>query len=312
MMTEMAECEYCDVCTYRRQRQRQKAAAAAKMELSWTSSGSDATDAITRAYDQRLTRSAPASTLGYLDPATSGDIYYSGESSSISSTPNVTLSTPTSSSSSAPLPHSGSPDVQYAQQLHRSSPLAALNSIYVIDHHVTGSRSPAWRGGGVVNDGFVGEGILTDSWRRVSWRARLRAGIARSTISSDSSSSTTNQPGDASAPGQRPSYLSDVIDSVTFFSNAGGSASTHACCQFPPQSSVGVERCQSDGGEWTLRRDRDKPVGHRQASLVSRYQRDRDHPGRQEHVDRPTYYTYTKHVQPSSESTPNQRAVERV
>jgi len=281
------------------------------MKLGWTSSDSDVTDTATRVYDRRLTGSASASALGYFESAASDDIWYSGESSSMSSTHNITSSTATTSSSSAPLPHSAdlSPVVEQRQQLHRSSPLAALNNIYVIDHHVTGNRSPAWSGGGVVNDGFVGDGILTDSWRRVSWRARLRAGIARSTVSSDQASPTSNQAGNVSSRARhRPSYLSDVIDSVTFFSNAGGSASTHARYE-SPLSSVSVQRCQSDGGEWTLRRDRDRPLVHRPISLYNSRQRSRDHARRQAHVN--TYYTYAEHARPSGDSTPNQRSVER-
>jgi len=258
-----------------------------------TSSSSDVTDA-TRVCDRRLTGSASASALGYFESATPDDVWNSGQSSSSSSAHNATSSTATTSSSSAvPPPQADlSPDIE-RQRLHRSSPLTALNSIYVIDHHVTGNTLPRCSGGGVVNDGFVGEGILTDSWRRVSWRARLRAGIARSTVCTDSGTSTSNQSADVSSRSHRPSYLSDVIDSVTFFSNAGGSASTHARCEFPV--SVSVARCQSDGGEWTLRRDHERPTGRRPTSLVSnRNKRSSDHPRRQAHVD--TYYTYAKHI----------------
>jgi len=258
-----------------------------------TSSSSDVTDA-TRVCDRRLTGSASASALGYFESATPDDVWNSGQSSSSSSAHNATSSTATTSSSSAvPPPQADlSPDIE-RQRLHRSSPLTALNSIYVIDHHVTGNTLPRCSGGGVVNDGFVGEGILTDSWRRVSWRARLRAGIARSTVCTDSGTSTSNQSADVSSRSHRPSYLSDVIDSVTFFSNAGGSAGTHARCEFPV--SVSVARCQSDGGEWTLRRDHERPTGRRPTSLVSnRNKRSSDHPRRQAHVD--TYYTYAKHI----------------
>lgn len=257
----------------RRHQQQQKATAAA-MTSSVTSSGSNVTDA-TRVYDRRLTGSAA---LGHFEPATSDDIWSSSASSSAQ---NVTSSTPTTSSSSAQPPHSDlSPDDEHRQRLHRSSPLTALNSIYVIDDHVTGNTPPR---SGVVNGGFVGDGILTDSWRRVSWRARLRAGIARSTISSDPGPTSTDRLTGARSHGRRPSYLSDVIDSVAFFSNAGGNASTHARCEFP----LSMARCQSDGGEWTLRRDHARPTG-RPSSLVSNRN---DHP-RHKFVD--AYYTYDK------------------
>jgi len=274
-----------------RRQQQQKAAAAEEMKLSWTSSASDA---------RHARRSTSASALGYLDPVTSDDIWYNAESSSsMSSTHNVTSSSATRSSSSAQLPHSEhlSPDFEQRHHLHRSSPLAALNSIYVIDHHVSASRSP---GGGRVNDGFVGDGMLTDSWRRVSWRARLRAGIARSTISSlssDSAPSTSNRDGDVSSY-----YLSDVIDSVKFFSNAGATVRSHARCVFPA-TNVSVERCKSDGGEWTLRRNGDtSAAGQRTTSLVTKRTNDR-----QAHVD-----TYNRHILSPSDSTPNQRAIKRI
>lgn len=159
------------IIRYRRRQQQRKAAEAAAVKLSVTSSGSDVTDA-TRECDRRLTGSVSA-------PATSrSDVIWYSDESSTSSSRDVT-----SSSSAAPRRHTGDvspqfPDDQRNQRLHRSSPLTALNSIYV--DHVTSCG-----GGGVVNAGFVGDGVLTDSWRRVSWRARLRAGIARSTVSSD-------------------------------------------------------------------------------------------------------------------------------
>ena len=236
-------------------------AAAAEMKSSITTSSSDATDA-TRVCDRRLTGSVSASALGYFD------VWYSGESSSTSSTHHMRSPTPTTSSSSAVPPHhtqeDTSPDDQRHQAaLHRSSQLAPLHSIYVIDDHVTGNTSSACCGGGVVNGGFVGDGILTDSWRRVSWRARLRAGIARSTVASDPGPVTS---GVVASRARRPSYLSDVIDSVTFFSDAGGNTAAAAATtcgrESPPTdestTSVSVARCRSDGGEWTLRRDRDR------------------------------------------------------
>ena len=264
-------CVFVDNVVYRRQQQK-------GTKLSVTSSGNDITDA-TRVYDRRLTGSASASALGYFESVMCDDIWYSGESSS--SAPDIT---PSTSSSSGPLRHSPD-DEDHHQRLHRSSPLTALNSIYVIDQH---SSPTCGRHGGVVNSGFVGDGILTDSWRRVSWRSRLRAGIARSTMSSD--------PGPR---GRRPSYLSDVIDSVSFFSNSGESAATtHARCELP-LTSVNVARCQSDGGEWTLRRDQARPSGHRPVSLVNDRPRHKDHTHRQPH----TYYTYAKHDLPSGHST---------
>lgn len=228
-------------------------------------------------------------------------------------------SSPSTSSSSSGFPavDSGkrlrgdySPDVveHHQQQLHRSSPLAALNSIYVIDpsrhYHLTGSSSPhrhvtgtsspgrAWCSGGdgVVNCGFVGDGILTDSWRRVSWRARLRAGIARSTTLDQSragivrsttphrpttdQSSASSSGSDVITSGPNGSYLTDVIDSVTFFSEAGATGNrsartcrTHARTEFPQ---IAVTRCQSDGGEWTLGKRCGGRFNNRPASLINR------------------------------------------
>jgi len=284
-------CGYCDV--YRRQKQQQKAAAAV-ITLSVTSSSSDVTDA-TRVCDRRLAGSASASALGYFEPATFDD---SGESSSTSSAQNVTSLTPTTSSSITVPSHSAdlSPDDERQRQiLHRSSPLTALNSIYVNDHHVTGNTlSTCAYGGGVVNDGFVSDGILTDSWRRVSWRARLRAGIARSTISSDPGPSTSYRVSDVRSHARRPSYLSDVIDSVTFFSNASGSANAPAHCELP-LTNVKVARCESDGGEWTLSHDHDRHTGYRPPSLVSSRQRTSDHTRRHVYAA-DTYYTYAKDI----------------
>jgi len=267
---------------------REKAAAANKS--STMSCGSDAA----RASDRHLTGSTSASAGGQFEPASNDRIWYSGESSPTSSAYNGTSSGPTTSSSSAAQPHVEdlSPDDDQRQRLHRASPLTTLNRIYVTDYYVTGSgTSPTY---GVVNDAYVGDGILTDSWRRVSWRARLRAGIARSTISSDPGPPTTNyEPGQAPSCHRRPSYLSDVIDSVTFFSNAGGSASAHA----PTDTSV--VRCERDGGEWTLR------TGNQPPSLQVT-----DYTARQAHVD--TYYTYAKHVLPPSDSTAKQPAYSEV
>jgi len=255
------------------------------VKLSVTSSGSDVTNA-TRECDRRLTGSVSAPALGYFEPATSrSDVIWYSDESSTSSSRDVT-----SSSSAAPRHHTGDvspefPDDQRNQRLHRSSPLTALNSIYV--DHVTSCA-----GGGVVNAGFVGDGVLTDSWRRVSWRARLRAGIARSTVSSDPGPApATSRAGDTAACTRQPSYLSDVIDSVTFFSNAG-QAGAQARREFPlTDVAASVARCQSDGGEWTLQRDRDRDRdrGHRPSSLqVSRGPRHTDR------TPRDTYYTYVK------------------
>jgi len=297
-----------DVCVVLHCRRRRQ-----KAELSaTTSSGSDATDA-TRVCDRRLTGSTSASALGYFETATPDDVWHSGQSSSTSSaTRDATSSTPTSSTSSSsalppsqrslPLPES--PDHQQRQRLHRSSPLTALNSIYVVDHgHVTGKTLTPTCGGGVVNGGFVGDGILTDSWRRVSWRARLRAGIARSTTSSNDQGSpsaagplqTAGLAADMGPHGRPPSYLSDVIDSVTFFSNAGGeSAATRHARRECPVTSVSVTRCRSDGGEWTLSRNhRDTLTGLcRLASLQVNNRKQRtDHHERLRPPD-DTYYTY--------------------
>ena len=271
------------------------------------SSGSDTADA-TRARDRRLfVGSASASARGgYLAPAPTshGGIWYSGESSSTSC---VMSSTPTTSSSSEAVRHDAgdtSPDDEPRHRLHRSSPLSALNSIYVDDQHLTGKRSPACCRGGVVNAGFVGDGILTDSWRRVSWRARLRAGIARSTVSSDPGPTTSNPPHDASSRARRrPTYLSDVIHSVTFFSNAGGgNAGAHARREFPltdtASSRKSLARCESDGGEWTMRDRSARP-----SSLVSN--------GRLPN-DQRINVSYCTHVRPPADSTRNQHADSRV
>jgi len=254
-------------CVSCRRRKQRKAAEATAVKLRATPSGSD----VTRACDRRrLTGSA----LGYFEPATSpSDVIEYSDDSSTSSSRDVT-----SWSSAAPR-HDASPD-DPQQRLHRSSPLTALNSIYVIDDHVT-----CHGGGGAVNAGFVGDGVLTDSWRRVSWRARLRAGIARSTASSDPGPPTARR---GAACARRPSYLSDVIDSVTFFSDAG-QAGARARRELPlTDVPVMVARCRSDGGDWTLRSDRER--GHRPSSLqVSSGQRRSDHTRRPD-----TYYTYVR------------------
>jgi len=209
-------------------------------------------------------------------------------------------------------------------RLHRSSPLTALNSIYVIDEQQQQQRqgqrqsvasSDDGGGGGVVNCGFVGDAVLTDSWRRVSWRARLRAGIARSSDADPARSSVASTPPPAGGGGgggatRRPSYLSDVIDSVTFFSQAAAStlpatAQHRERRELPlsdvPAAATSVARCRSDGGEWTLRRDRhpcdprdpcdpcdsrDPCYQYRTSSLQAS--------GGQRRAQKQTYYTYVR------------------
>jgi len=296
------------VCLYRRHEQQKNAVAGAgAMKLSsQTSTGSDVTDTTSRAYERRAIGSA--SELGYFEPstgaATNADIWFSQESSSPTSSEhhhNDITSTSSSSSNAGPPPPRCSaadltPDVEVHQQrLHRHSPLTALNHIYTVDEE---------SGRGRANPGFVGDGVLTDSWRRVSWRARLRAGIAHSTCSSDPGS-----PLGGSASTRKPSYLSDVIDSVAFFGRNGGGAHARAGGDFVMAEVHGAKRHPSDGGEWTTRneRDCDRPTGHRQSSLVSDVQRPTDHIY---HAD--AYYAYGKHVRPNRNRSIDRHSVEHV